>query len=319
MAMVTVGGVTRLTRSGLSIVEWKPISGIIPPLNESEWQTQFDLYKKSPEYQKINSHFELADYQKIFLWEYAHRVLGRILFLFALIPGLYLWRKKLVSGAFVAGLSLLVAFQGLIGWLMVKSGLNINPHVSPYMLALHFFSALTLLLLAFRELCTLRKPLPAFQGEVQKLTYYLLGFTLAIQLFYGCITSGMKAGIGYNTYPLMNGSFFPPDALALNPTLLNFFENPGTVQWAHRWIGMLIFGLFISFLIKLKSTAAWSGLKGPMIHLVGVTGMQVFLGILNIVYVIPIPLAALHQLCATFLVLGYFNIVFRAAKEVEPV
>jgi cytochrome c oxidase assembly protein subunit 15 len=316
--MITVGGITRMTRSGLSIVEWKPIAGIIPPLSENDWANQFELYKQSPEYQKVNSHFEISDYKKIFLWEYSHRVLGRLLFLFIVLPGFFLWRKKLVSGKLVVTLALLVALQGLIGWLMVKTGLNVNPHVSPYMLALHFFSALIVLLVPYHQVTRLRHPERITIGESQMLNLRLFGLLLGLQIFYGCLTSGLKAGIGYNTYPLMNGSFMPGDAFALSPSILNFFENPGLVQWTHRWIGIAVLLGFGHVLHTFRKSSTWPHLAGAFLHLTGLLFLQVALGILNILYVVPISLASMHQLCATFLVLGYFSIVFRAKSAVEP-
>ena len=284
-------------------------------MNEEQWQTQFDLYKLSPEFAQVNSHFEISDYKNIFLWEFAHRLLGRVIFLFVVLPGFFLWRKKLVSGRLVLSLAGLIALQGLIGWLMVKTGLNARPHVSPYMLALHFFSALIVLLVAFYHLCKLRKP---FAVGISTKPYSVLGILLGLQLFFGCITSGLKAGIGYNTYPLMNGQFMPEDAFALKPTLLNFLENPGTVQWIHRWLGMAVLLALLGCLFSMKKSASWGVLKGPMIHLAGVCAFQVLFGILNIVYIVPVPLAALHQLCAGFLVLSYFSIVFRMQNKVEP-
>ena len=301
-----------MTRSGLSIVEWKPISGIIPPLTESDWSAQFELYKQSPEFNRVNSHFTLPEYKEIFLWEYAHRLLGRILFLFIVLPGFFLWRKKMVSGRLVVGLAGLVALQGLIGWLMVKSGLNVNPHVSPYMLALHFFSAMLVLVTAYFNFLKAGSRPQLNVSASQKINLRLFGFILGLQIVYGCLTSGLKAGIGYNTYPLMNGSFMPSDAFYLTPGFMNFLENPGLVQWTHRWVGIAVFIFFVQLFFNLKRSASWPQLRGPLFHLAGLIFLQIALGILNIVYVVPVPLAALHQLCATFLILGYFNIVFRA-------
>lgn len=311
LLMISIGGITRLTRSGLSIVEWKPISGIIPPLTEQDWQNQFDLYKLSPEYNQVNSHFGVSDYKNIFLWEYFHRLLGRLIFLFVVFPGLILWRKKLVNGRLVLTLAGLVALQGLIGWLMVKTGLNVKPHVSPYMLALHFFSALFVLIVAFYHLCKLQKPLDAQLTGTSSKIFKISGVLLSIQLFYGCITSGLKAGIGYNTYPLMNGQFVPADAFALEPLWINFFENPGTVQWTHRWVGMLILMFLIANLLILKSSGHWEKFKKSFLLLLSLVFFQIILGVLNIIYIVPITLAALHQLCAAIIVLVYFSIIFR--------
>lgn len=309
--MISVGGITRLTRSGLSIVEWKPISGIIPPITEQDWQAQFELYQKSPEYQHINSHFELSDYKRIFIWEYLHRVLGRLIFLFVVIPGFILWRKKIVSGRLVLGLSSLIALQGLIGWLMVKSGLNTKPMVSPYMLALHFFSALIVLLVGFYHYL---KTKTLLLKSISKINFQLLratGILLAIQIFYGCLVSGFKAGYGYNTYPLMNGQFFPAEGYFFQPFILNFFENTATIQWTHRWFGILVFLQIIGMIYFISKSESWAALKKPLLVFLGITVVQIILGILNIIYVVPVSLAATHQLVAALLVLSYFSIIFR--------
>ena len=319
VAMVCVGGITRLTRSGLSIVEWKPVSGIIPPISESDWQQQFELYKQTPEYEKVNSHFELADYKQIFMWEYLHRVLGRLIFFYVVFPGLYLWRKKFVSGKLVLALASLVATQGLIGWLMVKSGLNVKPHVSPFMLALHFFAALSVLIFAFYHFVKLQKPLSAAVEKHSLRLYHLLGIGLALQVFYGCLTSGLKAGIGYNTYPLMNGQFFPEGGLFFTPYIVNFFENPATVQWTHRWLGISVAFSFISFAAAMTRSTLWRELRISVIGLLIILFLQVALGILNILLVVPISLATLHQLVATLLVLVYFNILFRMKNSENAV
>lgn len=311
LIMISVGGVTRLTRSGLSIVEWKPISGIILPLTTQAWQQQFDLYKLSPEYKQVNQHFDLAAYKNIFLWEYSHRLLGRLIFLFVILPGFFLWKKNKVRGHVVLTLAALVALQGLIGWLMVKSGLNIRPHVSHYLLALHFFSALLVLLVAFYHLCALRPPLNTQLGFFQIKSFELFGVLLGLQLFFGCLVSGLRAGIGYNTYPLMNGKVIPEGAFVHKPFWVDFFENPGTVQWVHRWLGLLVFIELVGCLLSLKNSHSWVVLRRPIYHLLWLIFFQILLGILNILYIVPVPLAAFHQFCACSLVLSYFSIAFR--------
>jgi len=310
LLMISIGGITRLTRSGLSIVEWRPISGIIPPITDSDWQIQFDLYKSSPEYTQLNLHFNIQDYKNIFFWEYSHRLLGRIIFIFVVLPGFILWRKNLVSGKLVLLLAGLIAFQGLIGWLMVKTGLNTNPQISPFMLALHFFSALSVLIIAYYHFLSLKITEPIRLTRLQNNFITIFGILLSLQIFYGCLTSGFKAGYGYNTYPLMNGNFFPEGGLFFLPLWLNFFENTATIQWVHRWLGALVFIILIGLLVVFAKTSAWIKLKKKFLCLFGLTFIQVILGILNIIYVVPLSLAALHQLVASFLVLVYFNLVF---------
>lgn len=317
LLMISVGGVTRLTKSGLSIVEWTPISGIIPPLSEQRWQEQFDLYKQTPEYNQVNSHFELSDYKQIFIWEYLHRVLGRVIFLFIVIPGFILWRKKIVSGRLVLGLAVLVGIQGLIGWLMVKTGLNTRPHVSPFMLALHFFTAVSVLLVGVAQYL---KRHPKFQLDMnpkQKGLFSAFGILLAFQIFYGCMTSGLKAGVGYNTYPLMNGDFFPEGGLFFNPAWLNFFENPATVQWTHRWLGMTVALALLCWVARMWKSPQWKDMQNSVLFLVFVVICQVLLGILNILLIVPVHLAAFHQFVAVILVVCYFRIFYLLPRSQE--
>jgi cytochrome c oxidase assembly protein subunit 15 len=178
------------------------------------------------------------------------------------------------------------------------------------MLALHFFAALSVLVVAIYNYV---KTLPAINTTVdycQKVSFYIFGGALALQIFYGCLVSGMKAGVGYNTYPLMNGQFFPEGGMFFSPAILNFFENPATVQWTHRWLGITVLGLFIVMLTRFLNTAAWAKVKSSMIFLLAVMMLQVVLGILNIIYVVPIHLAATHQLVAAILVVCYFRLLF---------
>ena len=314
LLMISVGGITRLTRSGLSIVEWKPISGIIPPLSEQDWSDQFQLYKLSPEFNHVNSHFDLEDYKNIFLWEYSHRLLGRIIFLFVLIPGLILWRKKVVELKLVINLATLVAIQGLIGWLMVKTGLNLKPHVSPFMLALHFFSALFLLIFAYYHLLKTYKIPLIILNSIQRKLLALMSLLIIIQVFFGCLTSGFKAGYSYNTYPLMNGNFFPEDGLFLNPLWINFFENTSTIQWIHRWVGISIFVLLLIIIFVTKKLSSWFELKKKFFYLLCIISFQIFLGILNIIYSVPIALATLHQLFASIFILAYFSLIIQTSR-----
>lgn len=178
--MIAVGGITRLTRSGLSIVEWRPVTGLLPPLTEDQWKIQFELYQKSPEFQIVNSHFSLKEYKSIFFWEYLHRLLGRLIFFFSLMPGAWLWRKKQIHGKTVIQLTLLVAVQGLVGWLMVKTGLNTRPSVSPFMLALHFFFALGLLTGIFSQFFQNQRPQQAEAQTKDRLLFLSLGLLMKI-------------------------------------------------------------------------------------------------------------------------------------------
>jgi cytochrome c oxidase assembly protein subunit 15 len=310
LCMIFVGGRTRLTRSGLSITEWKPIVGVLPPLTESQWEEEFAGYKNTPEFKGPNAQFELADYKNIYFLEYVHRLLGRLIFLYVLMPGLLLVRRKEVSVKLLVGLLSLVLVQGLMGWVMVKSGLQNEPRVSPFLLAAHFFLAQALLIASFYQIASTRVKLGLTLEFRGKLLLAGVGVLLTLQLFYGCLTSGLHAGLVSDSFPFMGGQFAPDSLWSMSPTVRNFFENPFTVQWTHRWVGvstlMTIF-MMSGYFIKAASKKA----RGPFFHLMGMTVAQVALGILVIVFQVPISLANLHQLLGSLVFLGYFNIIFR--------
>lgn len=310
LMMISLGGLTRLTRSGLSIVEWKPVSGLIPPLSNNEWQRQFDLYQKTPEYNQVNQHFGLTEYKTIFLWEYSHRLLGRLIFLYTAIGGIWLWKRKKIEGKVVLTLCSVIILQGFAGWTMVKSGLDKVPHVSPYFLALHYFLALFALSLAYFYLSKMRSPIPTAWRLRDRLLWWGLGLALTAQIFYGCLTSGLKAGFAFNTFPLMGNSILPGAGFNLLPSWINFFENPILVQFIHRWLGISVFLLTLAALVILGRPSR-SGRRGPFLHLFGITFAQVILGISTLLMGVPILIATLHQLIAALIVLGYLNICFR--------
>ena len=251
--LVTVGGVTRLTGSGLSITEWDVLMGALPPLNAEAWQELWQKYQATPQYQQVNPDFTLAQFQTIFWWEYVHRLLARLLGVVFLVP--FLW--FLVRGYLdrplrnrVLLIFALGAFQGLIGWLMVASGLVDRPSVSHFRLAAHLMTALLTFSVTLwtaletegrndgtteRDRLALWRPLAAF------------ALVLVLQLTYGAFVAGLKAGGIYNTFPLMAGSLLPPGGGSLTPWIRNLFENPATVQFIHRLLGtaLLVFGLML--------------------------------------------------------------------------
>lgn len=308
--MISVGGRTRLTRSGLSITEWKPITGVIPPITDLQWEEEFNRYKATPEYKGPNSHFELADYKNIYFWEFMHRLLGRLIFLYAFLPGLYFLKRREITWQLYLSLNALILFQGLMGWLMVRSGLQNEPRVSPFLLATHFFLAQALLILSFYQIAQFREKILVTKNWKNQFFLVLLGGVLIVQLFYGSLTSGMRAGLVSNTFPLMNGELVPDLLLQMSPWLNNIFENPFTVQWIHRWLGVLtlatIFATGFHFIKNMKKPQ-----RGPFIHLMGIASAQVVVGILVILMRVPISLAGFHQLLGSLIFLGYFNIVFR--------
>ncbi|MBX3039076.1 MAG: COX15/CtaA family protein [Bdellovibrionaceae bacterium] len=309
-SMVAVGGITRLTKSGLSITEWRPVTGTLPPLSEEAWQKEFDLYRSSPEFEHHNNHFELEDYKGIFWWEYLHRLLGRVIFFTATVMGFVFWRKKEFSGKRALLLPALIAFQGLIGWLMVKTGLNHRPSVSHYMLAVHFLLALLTMSVVYHSLAKMKQPLVVKLSTKGRFLIGLLGGLILLQILYGCFTGGLRAGLYFNTFPLMDGRVLPPQGWDLVPGFRNLFENPITVQWIHRWLGIglaVILPLVSFHLLRCESPA----FKRPILHLVSVVVIQVLLGISTLLFLVPVPLAVFHQAMAALIWLGYCNLIFR--------
>lgn len=308
LVMILVGGITRLTRSGLSIVEWNPIVGTLPPLTEADWQSELLKYQQTPEGQIINSGINLDDYKKIFFWEYLHRLLGRVIFLWSLLPGLYYARKGLLSWRQVFLLPSLVALQGVVGWLMVKSGLNQRPSVSHYMLAVHFFSAL--ILLASIKVLRWRLKLNVVRNALKGIGWkvYALSGLLLLQILWGCFVGGLQAGYVSNTFPLMNGKFFPSFDIHLQPVVLNFLEYPPVVHWTHRWLGiswLLSFGFFYWRSYREGTGRLEKKILNKIFFLLG---LQVTLGILTIALWVPIYLAAAHQVVACLLFLAWCDL-----------
>ena len=242
--MVVIGGITRLTGSGLSITEWKIVTGTLPPLSEEAWQKEFDGYKQIPQYKLINSDFTLSDFKQIYFWEYLHRLIGRIIGMVFLIPFLWLIIKnKLPEGFIKKGLILLGlgGFQGVLGWFMVKSGLSENVHVSHYRLAAHLISAFTVFGFTFwyaLEITPPPAPSPKERGKhhlLRKISIILLSIVI-LQIIYGAFVAGLKAGYGYPTWPKMGDEWISGDITALTPIWTNFLEGHAGVQFIHRYL-----------------------------------------------------------------------------------
>lgn len=294
-AMIILGGYTRLSHSGLSIVEWKPISGIIPPLNLADWQAEFSLYKQSPEYIKINHHISLCEFKQIFLVEYLHRVLGRIIGLMFFLPFLYFFLSKQIDKKetqYFSWIAILIALQGLIGWLMVKSGLIDQPNVSQYRLALHLVMACIILILLVWKIIP-GKP------SSSKYAYFSL-FLLMLQIISGAFVAGLKAGMVYNSFPLMNGKFIPDGLLLMNPWYLNIFENIEMVQFIHRYLAMINLINLLAYCYKIFNL---NYNKKIAILLATILSLQFALGILTLCLQAPLILALLHQALAIILMI----------------
>ena len=312
-AMIVVGGVTRLTHSGLSMVDWKPIMGFIPPLNDGQWAVAFDAYKQYPEYRQVNKGMSLDEFKNIFYWEYGHRVLGRIIGLIFFIPFVVLGllgkiEKRLVPKLMVA--FLLGGLQGLMGWYMVMSGLVELPRVSHYRLAAHLVLALVILSYLFwiiLDLLDLRKNNASRWFKSLCLT--VLG-VVSLQILFGAFTAGLRAGLGFNTFPLMDGRLIAEAATMMTPLWLNFLENGAMVQFVHRWLGTLLL-LLVSVLFGLT-------VLGRMQHrlivlsglLAAVTFAQFMLGVLTLINYVPIALASIHQGVACLVLLASVLLVY---------
>lgn len=300
--MVVLGGVTRLTGSGLSMVDWKPVYGVLPPLSQTEWLEVFEKYKATPEYQKINIGMDVEGFKGIFWLEYFHRIMGRLIGVVFLLPFLFFLftgRIERILLPRLVTLFVLGGLQGLLGWYMVKSGLVNNPHVSQYRLTAHLMLAVLIygyMLWIAYDLITRRYEhmnVDRLKG-LRKLTYLVLGMVV-VTLASGGFVAGLKAGLAYNSFPLMDGRWIPEGLFTLQPWFLNLFENMATVQFDHRLLASLLFLMIVVlWLVALRYRLPPSVRMGT--HLLLLAGIvQVSLGITTLVYQVPIPLAAAHQ------------------------
>ena len=301
-AMVVLGGVTRLTGSGLSMVEWHPVMGILPPLSHEQWEETFTLYQQSPEFQKINKGMDLEGFQGIFWLEYLHRILGRLIGVIFLIPLLYFIVRRRIDKPLVpklAAMFVLGGLQGLMGWYMVKSGLVQDPHVSQYRLTAHLGLAFVIYAYLFWVALDLLSPVTrSSPGDAargfRRLAWTVTGLVLFTVLSGGFV-AGLKAGLAYNTFPLMGGRLIPEGLFTLAPAWTNFFDNVTTVQFDHRLLATLLF-LLIPVLWLLGRRTALSRNTHIGLHLL-VLGLfiQIALGISTLLLFVPVPLAAAHQ------------------------
>jgi heme a synthase len=298
-AMVMVGGITRLTGSGLSMVEWHPLMGAVPPSGAEQWNNVFQKYQKSPQYKKVNHWMTIDDFKRIFFWEYFHRLLGRLIGVVFFLPWLYFVIRKRIRGKLLIHtlyLFFLGGAQGLLGWYMVKSGLVDQPAVSHYRLAAHlmlaFFVAVAILWVVFNQ----RHALPTAPPAHKRLRLFLLLFTglLVLQIVYGAFMAGTRAGYLYSTFPTMNGEWIPTAFFGMKPAWRNFLENPTGIHFLHRLLGWLLIPLGL---------AIWAfGRKDSFSHrrrstmLIGTfTLVQFLLGALTVIFHMPIWLATIHQ------------------------
>ncbi|MFC7537119.1 COX15/CtaA family protein [Sphingomonas sp. GCM10030256] len=297
--MVVVGGITRLTESGLSITEWRPITGAIPPLTQAQWDAAFALYQQTPEYQQINRGMSLGEFKTIFFWEYLHRLLGRLIGLAYALPLLWFAAKKAIPqgyGPRLLVLLLLGGLQGAIGWWMVASGLVGRTDVSHVRLAVHLLLALFIFGLIVWTALDLLSP-----GSVRRRMPTLAIWTLsalALQLMFGAFVAGLNAGYAFNSWPLMGDSLYPAEAPWLEPLLRNFVDNPIIVQFVHRWWAFVV----LAFVVVLARKVKRVGGRRESILVHSAIGTQILLGIWALLSGMQLHVAAAHQAVAVLLI-----------------
>ena len=302
-AMVVVGGVTRLTESGLSIVEWQPIVGTMPPITQQDWNDLLEKYRATPQYQQINKGMSIEEFKSIFWWEYFHRLLGRLIGLVFFIPFVYFLLRKQIDrslGIKLTGIFILGGLQGFMGWYMVMSGLVNDPHVSQYRLTAHLGLAFIIFAALFwvaLGLLSPEKENSRSNEDMQNLRRFSFGLTALIfmMVLSGGFVAGIRAGLAYNTFPLMNGHFIPPDLFVLEPWYRNFFDNMTTVQFDHRMIAwILAFSVPLFWYKSRKIELSKTTYLACNLFLL-MLAIQISLGIATLLHVVPIPLAASHK------------------------
>ncbi len=304
--MVLIGGLTRLSGSGLSIVEWKPVTGVVPPLNSGEWLVEFAKYQTSPEFQQNNSDMSLSNFKSIYWMEYIHRLSGRITGLLFLLPLIFfsfigrIKNKDMPTYISVLGL---FALQGFMGWYMVKSGLEDNPYVSPFRLANHLFIAIVIYSLLFWQLMKNNFHILLLGKNnnfkyIKILSLVVLGL-LFCQIYLGGIVAGLGGGLVYNSFPLMGEGLVPAE-LSRNFIDCDFFYNPVFVQFVHRIIAFLLF-VMICFLVILLIRTHYIRLRIVAVAIILAAILQITIGILTLLYMVPIVPALMHQLGAIIL------------------
>lgn len=307
-SMVILGGLTRLTGSGLSMVTWHP-TGMLPPLSSDQWLEEFKLYQQFPEFQKLNRDMTLEGFKQIFWFEYSHRMLGRLIGLVFLLPFVYFWLRKMIKPGLTPRLIvmfILGGLQGLLGWYMVKSGLVSNPHVSQYRLSAHLLSAILIygfILWTIFNLETGNNYRRLADSSVAAWRKASLGLVslLLVTIVSGGFVAGLKAGLIFNTFPLMGGQLIPDGIGALSPWYLNPLENMVTVQFSHRWLATGTGILLIIWYIRGRSHFSEAALQRSF-KLVGMMVIvQLLLGIATLLMQVPVLLGALHQAGALLL------------------
>ncbi len=320
LALFLVGGATRLTGSGLSITEWKPIHGVIPPLNEAEWLEEFDKYRQIPQYQQVNKGMSLGEFKVIFWWEWAHRVLARGVGFVVALPLAFFWLTGRLESRLkpkLLGLLALGGFQGFVGWWMVSSGLSERAWVSQYRLAAH----LMLACMIFAATVLIARGLaPHSTGPARRETQRFAGWLLVlvfVQIYLGALVAGLHAGMSFNTWPLMDGRLWPDQLLTTQPFWLNFFENPKTVQFMHRVGAYVVFGAALWHMIAVWRAEPGSTHARRAVLLFVLVTTQAVIGIVTLLTVVHLHPALLHHGLAIVL-LGFVAAHWRGTRGAYP-
>jgi cytochrome c oxidase assembly protein subunit 15 len=306
VAMILVGGATRLTDSGLSITEWQPIAGFIPPLTEAQWLDAFEKYKQIPEYELVNRGMSLAAFKVIYWWEWGHRFLGRIIGIVFVVPFVVFWARRQIPAWLMPRLVLILVLgglQGALGWYMVMSGLSERVDVSQYRLAAHLGAAFVILGVILWTAYAASGLRPAAASSTGKRSAIVLVALLFLQILAGALVAGLDAGMSHNSWPLMDGSLVPGDMFVMTPWYLNLFENARAVQFDHRVLGYLVWLAAVAHAVRL--TRAGAAARNGAILLGILLTLQAISGIWALVAVVPLSLGLLHQFGAA--------IVFAAA------
>ncbi len=319
-ALVVVGGATRLTESGLSITEWKPVMGVFPPVTEEAWEAELEKYRQIPEYQLINKGMSLDDFKTIYWWEWSHRLLARgVGFVFAL-PLAFFWVTGRLESHLkpkLVGLLALGGLQGAVGWWMVASGLTERTDVSQYRLATH----LTIACIIFAATMVVARGLaPHTAAPSQPRTRSFAGLLLVlalVQIYLGGLVAGLDAGLAYNTWPLMDGSLVPGGLFVQEPGWINFFENAKTVQFVHRTGGYVLFAMALWHMIAARRAEPGTTHARRALVFFHLVLVQALIGIVTLVMQVPIGWALLHQAFA-LVVLGFAAAHWRATRGSYP-
>ncbi len=310
--MIFIGGITRLTDSGLSMTEWRPITGVLPPLNQLEWQNSFDLYKNFPEYKHYNMNMTLSEFKIIYFWEYIHRLLGRLIGVLFIVPFAFFYSKNYFNREYLYKfffLFILGGLQGLMGWYMVKSGLVNNPDISHLRLSVHLSLAILIIsYIYWLKISLLNRKIRI----INYFTYYntflnIIIFFVFLQIIYGAFTAGLKAGHFWNEYPLINGYYFPPNILT-GEFLQDFIYNSKMIQIIHRNLALLVVSLIsffsYSIILNIKEILIYNN----VIYLIIIIFLQFILGVLTLVSGSSVVFAILHQFLAVLAVLSILKL-----------